>query len=290
MKFFLNLILVLSCLYGVLWLFPEPEPMEDISFYSDRGFSVIAHRGGRGLVPGNTIEAAINAVNIGSDIIEIDVHLTADDILVVRHDASIDTTTNGSGQISAMSLSEIQGYDAGFHEIDYPNAKYQQLIEVPTLAALFSKLPDQRYLIELKPQDVSAADSLCGLIRHHKIHNQVMVGSFHTPMLKHFRRVCPEIPTSLGKSEITQLVLLERLNLSHLFISKGYSIQIPMTAGGVDILRPRLVNVMHKRNIRVDAWTLNDVDSMKYAIDIGVDGVITDWPDVLIELLQNSDK
>ena len=84
--------------------------------------------------------------------------------------------------------------------------------------------------------------------------------------------------------------MLERLNLSHLFISEGYSIQIPMTAGGVDILRPKLVNVMHKRNIRVDAWTLNDVNSMKYAIDIGVDGVITDWPDVLIELLQNSDK
>ena len=107
MKLFFNLILVLACFYGALWLFPEPAPMDDIPFYSDSGFSVIAHRGGRGLVPGNTIEAAINAVNIGSDIIEVDVHLTADDVLVVRHDASIDTTTNGSGQISAMSLSEI---------------------------------------------------------------------------------------------------------------------------------------------------------------------------------------
>jgi len=284
MKLFFNLILVLACFYGALWLFPEPAPMDDIPFYSDSGFSVIAHRGGRGLVPGNTIEAAINAVNIGSDIIEVDVHLTADDVLVVRHDASIDTTTNGSGQISAMSLSEIQAYDAGFHEIDYPNTKYEKLIKVPTLGALFSELPNQRYLIELKPQDVSAADNLCGLIRQYKIQNQVMVGSFHTLMLKHFRGVCPEVPTSLGKSEIEKLVLLERLSLSHLFISEGYSIQIPFSAGGIDILRLDLVKVMHKRNIRVDAWTLNDIRSMQYAIDIGVDGVITDWPDILIKM------
>ena len=284
MKLFLNLILVLACFYGALRLFPEPAPMDDIPFYSDAGFSVIAHRGGRGLVPGNTIEAAINAVNIGSDIIEVDVHLTADEVLVVRHDASIDTTTNGSGQISAMSLSEIQAYDAGFHEIDYPNAKYEKLIKVPTLGALFSELPDQRYLIELKPQDVSAADNLCGLIRQYKIQNQVMVGSFHTHMLKYFRRVCPEVPTSLGKSEIEKLILLERLSLSHLFISEGYSIQIPFTAGGINLLRLNLVNAMHKRNIRVDVWTLNNISSMQYAIDIGVDGVITDWPDILISL------
>ena len=282
MKFFLNLVLGLTCLYGALWLFPEPEPMVDIPFYSDARFSVIAHRGGRGLVPGNTIEAAKNSANIGSDIIEIDVHLTADDILVVRHDASIDTTTNGSGQISAMSLAEIQSYDAGFHEIDYPNKKHKETIRVPTLDALFSELPSQRYLIELKPQDVSAADNLCGLIRQHKMHNQVIVGSFHMHMLKHFRRNCPEIPTSLGKSEITTLVLLERLSLDHLFSVEGYSMQIPLKAGGMDILSLNLVNSMHKRNIRVDVWTLNDIQSMQYAIDMGVDGVITNWPNILL--------
>lgn len=282
MRYFLKFLLVLACIYGVLLLLPEPEPKEDIAFYGDTGFSVIAHRGGRGLVPGNTIEAAINAVNIGSDIIEIDVHLTADDVLVVRHDASIDTTTNGTGQISAMSLADIQGYDVGFHEIDYPNAAPQDSIRVPALRDLFLELPDQRYLIELKPQDVSAADRLCGLIRQHNMQKQVLVGSFHTHVLKHFRRECPEIPTSLGRTEVTQLVLLEKFNLSHLFISEGYTIHIPINYGVVDILDLSLVNKMHERNIRVDAWTLNDPESMQQSIYLGVDGIITDRPDILL--------
>ena len=285
MRYFLKLLLVSACLYGVLLLLPEPEPMEDIPFYGDTGFSVIAHRGGRGLIPGNTIEAAINAVNIGSDIIEIDIHLTADDILVVRHDASIDTTTNGTGQISAMSLADIQGYDAGFHEIDYPDAVNQESLRVPALGALFSKLPDEKYLIELKPQDLSAANGLCRLVRQHNMQDQVMVGSFHTQVLKHFRRECPEIPTSLGQTEITQLVLLEKLGLSHLFTIEGYAIHIPISYGVIDILSLSLVNQMHARNVRVDTWTLNDADFMRQSIILGVDGIITDRPDVLLDLL-----
>jgi len=285
MRYFLKLLLVSACLYGVLLLLPEPEPMADIPFYGDTGFSVIAHRGGRGLIPGNTIEAAINAVNIGSDIIEIDVHLTADDILVVRHDASIDTTTNGTGQISAMSLADIQGYDAGFHEIDYPDAVNQESLTVPALGALFSKLPDEKYLIELKPQDLSAANGLCRLVRQHNMQDQVMVGSFHTQVLKHFRRECPEIPTSLGRTEITQLVLLEKLGLSHLFAIEGYAIHIPIIYGVIDILSLSLVNQMHARNVRVDTWTLNDSEYMHQSISLGVDGIITDRPDVLLDLL-----
>ncbi len=160
----------------------------------------------------------------------------------------------------------IQGYDAGFHEIDYPDAVHQESLRVPALGALFSMLPDEKYLIELKPQDVSAADSLCSVIRQHNMQNQVMVGSFHTQVLKHFRRECPEIPTSLGQTEITQLVLLEKLGLSHLFTIEGYAIHIPISYGVIDILSLSLVNQMHARNVRVDTWTLNDADFMRQSI------------------------
>ena len=111
-------------------------------------FSVIAHRGGRGLVPGNTIEAAVNAVDIGSDVIEVDVHLTADDFLVVRHDADIDTTTDGSGLIANMDLVDIQAHKVGYHELDYPNkierkvvagAYIKSAISAPAQSALFDR-------------------------------------------------------------------------------------------------------------------------------------------------------
>ena len=226
MKLTLKLMIGLSVIYAGLLIVPGYGPVADTAFYKNTDFSIIAHRGGRGLVPGNTIEAAINAVDIGSDVIEVDVHLTADEILVVRHDADIDTTTDGSGLIANMDLVDIQSHKVGYHKLDYPNKIEPKALRVPTLKALFQRLPNQRYLIELKPQKVTSADILCETVLTHGLQDQVIVGSFHSSVLRYFRKICPSVPTSLGKSEITWLIFLERLHLGHLFKSSGYSIQL----------------------------------------------------------------
>lgn len=288
MKLFFGVILSVFLVYFVLLLIPGYPPVDEIPFYQDSGVSVIAHRGGRGLVPGNTIEAAKNAVDIGSDIIEIDVHLTADNTLVVRHDAMIDTTTNGSGLIANMTLSDIQAYDAGFNEIDYPEASWEIPLIVPSLKSLFTALPNQRYLIELKPKTLAPADALCELILEHKLQDQVLVGSFHSSVLQYFRRYCPSIPTSLGKSEITLLALLERIKLGHLFNSPGYSIQLPIKYGDFAILTPGLVKLAQNLNMHVDVWTVNDPVELEMVSSIGVDGIITDRPDIAISLRDTS--
>jgi len=288
MKLFFGVTLTALIIYFVLLLIPGYPPVDEIPFYQDSGVLVIAHRGGRALVPGNTIEAAKNAVDIGSDIIEIDVHLTVDNALVVRHDTVIDTTTNGSGLIANMALSEIQRYDVGFHEIDYPDKAWKTSLRVPSLKSLFTALPNQRYLIELKPKTLPAADALCQLILEHKLQNQVLVGSFHSSVLQYFRRSCPSIPTSLGKSEITLLVLLERIKLGHLFNSPGYSIQVPINYGDFAILTPGLVKLAQNLNMHVDVWTVNDPVELKIVSNIGVDGIITDRPDIAISLRDTS--
>ena len=288
MKLFFGVTLTALIIYFVLLLIPGYPPVDEIPFYQDSGVLVIAHRGGRALVPGNTIEAAKNAVDIGSDIIEIDVHLTVDNTLVVRHDTVIDTTTNGSGLIANMALSEIQRYDVGFHEIDYPDKAWKTSLRVPSLKSLFTALPNQRYLIELKPKTLPAADALCQLILEHKLQNQVLVGSFHSSVLQYFRRSCPSIPTSLGKSEITLLVLLERIKLGHLFNSPGYSIQVPINYGDFAILTPGLVKLAQNLNMHVDVWTVNDPVELKIVSNIGVDGIITDRPDIAISLRDTS--
>ena len=281
MKLILKLIVGLGIIYAFLLAIPGYGPVADTAFYKDANFTVIAHRGGRGLVPGNTIEAAINAVEIGSDIIEVDVHLTADDVLVVRHDAEIDTTTDGSGLIADMNLADIQSYRVGYQELDYPNKSESAVLRVPTLKSLFQRLPNQRYLIELKPEEVTPADALCELIVSHGLQDQVVVGSFHSSILRYFRKNCPSVPTSLGQSEGTWLVFLERVHLGHLFNSPGYSVQLPFQYAGVDIVRESLVKLSHDLNLNVDVWTVNDTESMEILINIGVDGIITDRPDLL---------
>lgn len=289
MKLILKLMIGLSVIYAGLLIFPGYGPVADTAFYKNTDFSIIAHRGGRGLVPGNTIEAAINAVDIGSDIIEVDVHLTADEFLLVRHDAEIDTTTDGSGLVANMNLVDIQSYKAGYHKLDYPNMIESKILRVPTLKALFQRLPNQRYLIELKPQKVTSADVLCETILTHGLQDQVIVGSFHSSVLRYFRKICPLVPTSLGKSEITWLVLLERLHLGHLFKSSGYSIQLPFDYAGIKIVRPSLIQLAHDLNLSVDVWTINDSESMQVLLELGVDGIITDRPDRL-ETIVSLDK
>ena len=271
--------------YLLLLSLPAAEPVKDIPFYKPTSVQVIAHGSARALLPGNTLEAAVNALRLGTDILELDIHLTADSQLVVRHDEMIDTTTNGSGLIADMTLAEIQQYDVGFHEVDFPDLTYPAGIVVPTLESLFIRLPESRYLIELKPEGTAAADHLCQLLNRYKLTEQVVIGSFHSSVLQYFRQICPQVPTSLGQSEVALLVVLSRLGLGHLFNSPGVSVQLPLVYAGVKILTPAVIEAAHQLNMRVDAWTVNDVGLMQKLIDDRVDGIITDRPDVLRSIL-----
>jgi len=281
MKIFAALAAGLLLVYVLLLNLPAAEPVKDTPFYEETSVQVIAHGNGRALLPGNTLEAAVNALEVGTDILELDIHLTADNQLVVRHDAMIDTTTNGTGLIAEMTLAEIQQYDVGFHKMDFPELSYPPGIVVPTLESLFKHLPDSRYLIELKPLDTAPADYLCQLIRQRSLEKQVVIGSFHSSVLQYFRQVCPEVPTSLGQSEVVFLVVLSRLGLGHLFSSPGVSVQLPVVYGGFEILTPAIIESAHQLNMRVEAWTVNEPEIMQKLIDSRVDGIITDRPDIL---------
>ena len=106
-------------------------------------------------MPANTVEAGLYALQVGADILEIDVHLTADKQLVVRHDEIIDTTTDGVGRISEMTLKE-QHQQAKFREIEYPSGLSPAHIKIPSLTAL-ERIPNARFLIEIKPQNNDAS-------------------------------------------------------------------------------------------------------------------------------------
>jgi glycerophosphoryl diester phosphodiesterase len=279
--------LVVVVVYSALWLWPQNNRVADIPFYTDKSFTVIAHGNGRALMPGNTLEAAVNALSVGADILELDVHLSADNILVVRHDETIDSTTNGSGKIAEMTLAELMLYEVGFHEYDYPNMIAEKGIQIPTLESLFLALPAKRFLIELKPQDDDTGYFLCQLIKEHKLNKQVIVGSFHAPVLRRFRQKCPEIPTSLGEQEVFWLVALNWIGLGHLYNPPGYSVQIPLEQSGIRTVSRSLIETARDLNLRLDVWTVNNVQEMTQLVNLGVDGIITDRPDLLDRVVKN---
>ena len=267
--------------YAVARALPGAQ-VEPHGYYRDSGFEVIAHGGGRGLKPNDTLEAALHADQLGADVLEIDIHSSSDGVLVLSHDESVDEMTDGSGLIREKTFAQLQQLDAAAGFDAGAGASLQNSgIRIPALDAVFSALPKARYIVELKQQQPSIAEPVCALVRRHGLQQQVLVASFGSAVLEEFRQLCPEVATSLSQPETTWLVLLQKLGLSHLYPVAGVALQVPVESSGIPIVTASFVQDMHDRGLQVQVWTINDEQQMHELIEPGVDGIITDYPDLL---------
>ncbi|HMV95243.1 MAG TPA: glycerophosphodiester phosphodiesterase [Anaerolineales bacterium] len=249
---------------------------------------VIAHQGGDGLWPGDTMFAFQNAVDLGADVLEMDVHITKDGTLVLMHDETVDRTTNGTGEIESMTLEELKQFDAGYDWTPDEGATFPfrgQGVTIPTMEEVFAAFPDKHMTIEIKKTNASMAGPFCELIRKYKMEDKVLIASFHDDRLKEFRKECPEVATSSAKNETTVFVLLTKPFLGSFYSPKFFSLQVPEESGGITVMTPAFVKAAHERNLAVEPWTINDEETMKKLIAWGVDGIITDRPDIMIKVL-----
>jgi glycerophosphoryl diester phosphodiesterase len=253
---------------------------------------VIAHQGGDGIWPGDTLYAFEQAVAIGADVLEMDAHLTQDGQIVLMHDEEVDRTTNGTGLIEELTLAELKQLDAAYTWSNDGGKTFPyrgQGIEVPSLEVLFQKFPQMRYVIEIKLTQNPIDQPLCDLIRKYGMQDHVMVASFHDEAMQNFRLTCPEIATSASRGEVTRFVLLGKAFLSAFIAPEYQSIQPPYDpeeSMNIPIMTERFIREAHAKNIKVEPWTVDDPALMKQYIKWGVDGIITDRPDLMIELLE----
>ena len=253
--------------------------------------AVIAHQGGDGVWPGNTMYAFEKAVEIGADILEMDAHITQDGHIVLMHDETVDDTTDGTGLIEEMTLDELKQLDAGY---DWSNDDGQtfpyrgQGVRVPALEELFQKFPQMRYAIEIKLTENPVDETLCALIRQYNMQDKVLVASFHDEAMQGFRETCPEVATSASRGEVTKFVLLGKAFLSGLVAPAYETIQPPFDpeeSMNIPIMTKRFIREAHAKNIKVEPWTVNDPELIRQYIEWGVDGIITDRPDLMVEIL-----
>lgn len=252
---------------------------------------VIAHQGGDGVWPGDTMYAFEKAVETGADVLEMDAHITKDGTIVLMHDETVDDTTDGTGLIEEMTLDELKQLDAGYdwssdggHIFPYRG----QGIQVPTLEELFQAFPQMRYVIEIKLTDNPIDKPLCDLIRKYHMQNKVLVASFHDEAMTNFRKTCPEVATSASRGEVTNFVLLSKVFLSRLVRPAYQAIQPPFDpkeSMNIPIMTKRFIREAHTKNVKVEPWTVNDPALMKQYIEWGVDGIITDRPDLMVQIL-----
>ena len=275
----------------IVFLRLTSRPATEQPYYSDNlNYPlVIAHQGGDGLWPGDTMFAFQNAADLGVDVLEMDVHITKDSVLVLMHDETVDRTTNGTGEIESMTLAEIKQLDAGYGWTSDEGNTYPfrgQGVTVPTMEEVFQAFPDKLMTIEIKKTNTSMTKPFCELIRRYDMQDKVLVASFHDDKLKEFRTECPEVSTSSAKNETTVFVLSSKAFLAGFYSPKFISLQVPEESGGITVMTESFVKASHSRGLAVEVWTINDADTMRKLINWGVDGIITDRPDIMMEVLE----
>ena len=289
--FCLGVILVMAAIYTSLaWSEGAPSP-EHVYFQSSKADRplVIAHRGGGGLAPENTISAFENSVRLGVDVLELDVHSTADGALVVIHDRTVDRTTDGSGRVNALTLDEIRRLDAGYRFSTDGGQTFPlrgKGVRVPTLDEVFAAFPEMKFNIEPKQHEPSIVAPLCEAITARKMVEKVVVASFNQTLMDEFRQACPKVATSAGPSEVTKFLTLYKTGLTESFSPSMQALQIPENAGWLNVVNRDFIKAAHERNLKVHVWTVNNADDMKRLIEMGVDGIMTDYPDRLLALFK----
>ncbi len=240
---------------------------------------VMAHRGGKGLWPENTIFAFERALASGADVLEMDIHSTADGAPVVIHDPGVDRTTNGTGPVKKYSFDALSRLDAGYrftadHGKTYPFRN--QGVRIPKVSEVFSAFPNASMNIDIKCPD--SVPAFCKLIREYHMEDKTTVASFNHKTLAAFRSLLPDVSTSASELEIRIFFALQLFGFSGRFRSPAVALQIPEYGSGLKVLTKRFVTAAHLRNLDVHVWTINAESDMYRMLDMRVDGVVTDYP------------
>jgi len=236
--------------------------------------AVIGHRGACALAPENTLASFTLALQQDADAIEFDVKLTADDQVVVMHDASVDRTTNGKGKVNGLALAEIKELDAG--------AKFSSDFtgeNVPMLSQVFEQLGG-KILMNVELTNYSSpfdrlVPEVVKLVKEYQVQDHILFSSFLAGNLRQARRLLPEVPCGLlaypgWMGYLARNYGWRKYQALHPFLNE---------------VTPTLVEKVHLEGRRVHVWTVNEKSDFKRLLEAGVDGIFSDNPGSLRTLL-----
>lgn len=219
----------------------------------------------------NTLPAFRRALAEGFVHVETDVHVTSDGVLVAFHDDVLDRVTDASGPIAALPYREVRRARIGGRE------------PIPTLAEVFEACPDA--LINIDPKSDAAVEPLLELLRQSGLWDRVCVGSFSDRRLAAIRRAAPAgLATSVGPRAVAGLLAAGLLGAGHLRPGP-IAAQVPVRSGRIPVVTRRFLSAARRSGLEVHVWTIDDPGQMHQLLDLGVDGIMTDRPDLLRAVL-----
>ena len=318
----------IALVYAVIALWPRPQnfALDENPMMKDGDLPIlIAHGGGNREFPDNTLEAFYNAYSVDPRaMMETDVSITADGVVILSHDTTLDRKTNVTGAIADWNYSDLiaQKVDFGYTnptengvlsgerkhfatddgvekyptDVTYPDGitpRDEKVFLATTLEELIVAFPENRINVEIKQEGELGKRALTEILRlltEYDAFDRVVLASFHGEIYDEFRRLqdAGEVPEAFmyspGTAGATRYFVLQLLNLDVFFGDGMCVFQLPMEQMGFNLATKGLVNNAHRHNLAVHYWTINDVEDMKYLIEIGADGIMTDYPHRLQEV------
>ncbi len=250
---------------------------------------LFGHRGASGEAPENTMAAFQRAVDLGVEYIELDVQSAEDGQIMVIHDATIKRTTNGLGGVREYSLAALQQLDAGyrFSPDDGKTLPFRASdVIIPSLREVLSSFPNVKFTVEIKQLDPPIEEQVIAVVRDCGKTDHVSLASEHDAVLVRVRELAPDIPTNLGYSEVADFIQRVAAGQLEGYQPPGQALQIPPKYQGISLVTEQTVAAAHQLGVEIHVWTINDPQEIRSLLDLGVDGVMSDFPGRLLEVVK----
>ncbi|MCU1397714.1 MAG: glycerophosphodiester phosphodiesterase [Acidimicrobiales bacterium] len=261
---------------------PDPNP-----FRIGRPL-VIPHGGGDGLYPEDTLYGYQHSIPAGGDVVDMDVLLSSDGIPIAFHDSTLDRTTDGTGAVETKTLAQLSTFDAGYRfTTDGTTHPFRgQGLRIPSIESVLLAFPHTLVTLDLKDLRVDAVAPLCTLLERLNRTNDIYIGVDAAAQVIQFRRVCPEVRTS-GTDAERAAQRAARAAGDTSFVSHQLVAQ-PEYIGsdGARRVTADSLAFAHRSDTAVLTWVVDDTADMTTLIDLGVDGIYTRRPDVLVALMR----
>jgi len=241
-------------------------------YLNQSGVSISAHRGGSEEAPENTLESFSYAIGLGSSYIETDVQLSADGIPYIFHDDDLSRLLNMNVKFNSLHSDQIE------------KLRLFESYQIPKLETALTQFPNALFQIDLKTDEVALP--AMKVIESLNAFDRICIASFSSNRLQKVRKKFPDTCLSMGPKEILKL-LLASFGLYNKTIY-GDCLQVPVYHYGIKLVTRRFVKYVQSIGLKIHVWTINDENTMRKLIDLGVDGIITDRPKLLKEVLSKN--
>ena len=225
------------------------------------------------------------AIDIGARYLEMDVHMTHDGVVVVAHDPDLARCCGGTGLLNQATFAETQRLDAGYaftpDGVQFPFRG--KGLRIPRLAEVLGTFSDAFFNIDLKPEDLSVTEVVLKVIDRANARRRVLLASEHQNRLDEIRGMAPEIPTSFGYLEIAAF-MQALAGRDDSYQPRGDALQIPPEYYSWKLATPETLAFAHQHGAEMHIWTLNDEPSMRGMLELGVDGIMSDFPDLALRV------